>query len=90
MATVKIPTPLRRYTDTQKSVIIAGKNVNEIIDKLLQQYPDICDLICLDGQLEKYVNIFIGSDYIGDLDDGMNTVVDDNTIVRIILPIAGG
>ena len=39
MTTLKIPSPLRAYTDGEKQIEIAGKDVGEAIEELIAIYP---------------------------------------------------
>ena len=40
-STLKIPSPLRRFTDGQASLDVEGKNVEEVLNELFAKYPDI-------------------------------------------------
>ena len=41
MANIKIPTPLRVYTDNSALVTADGATVGEALNNLVQQYPDL-------------------------------------------------
>ena len=56
---LKIPSPLRRFTDDEASIEVNGYNVNEILKELFNAHPDIKGhLIEKDGNLRNFVNIF--------------------------------
>ena len=40
-STLKIPSPLRRFTNGQASLDVNGKSVKEVLDELFSKYPDI-------------------------------------------------
>ena len=40
-STLKIPSPLRRFTNGQASLDVSGKNVGEVLNELFTTYPDI-------------------------------------------------
>ncbi len=59
MATIRIPTPLRKLTDGKEEVAASGATVGEVIDNLERSYPGIKARICDDsGAVRKFVNIF--------------------------------
>ena len=59
-STLKIPSPLRRFTNGQASLGVDGKNVEEVLNELFIKYPDIKKhLMEEDGNLRNFVNIFI-------------------------------
>lgn len=90
MATVRIPSPLRRYTNGQSKVESSGANINEIIDSLDAQYPGVKARLCDDsGQIKRYVNVFVNDEEIRTLQGG-ETPVGDKDEVSIIPAMAGG
>ncbi len=90
MATIIIPTPLRKFTNSQSRVIIAGNNIKECINELTLNFPDLKkNLIDEHGQLRTFVNIFVGDDDIRNLQKE-NTAVKPDSIISIIPAIAGG
>jgi molybdopterin converting factor small subunit len=48
MATVRIPTPLRKLTNGQEEVKASGANVAAIITNLEGQFPGLRERICDD------------------------------------------
>lgn len=90
MATVRIPSPLRRYTNGQSKVESSGASINEIIDSLEAQYPGVKARLCDDsGQIKRYVNVFVNDEEIRTLQGG-DTPVGDKDEVSIIPAMAGG
>lgn len=90
MATVRIPTPLRKHTDGQEEVSAAGATIGEIITDLEKNYPGIKARICDDaGAVRKFVNIFANEEDIRYLQN-LETPVKDSDEVSIIPAIAGG
>lgn len=90
MATVRIPTPLRKYTEGAEEVSIAGSNVGAILESLESNYPGIRERICDDkGAVRRFVNIFVGEEDIRFLDN-LDTAVKDDDEVSIVPAIAGG
>jgi molybdopterin synthase sulfur carrier subunit len=90
MAILKIPTPLRSYTNGQVEVDVNGDNVSEVMHQLVEKFPTLKPhLYNGDGQLRPFVNLFVGENNINDL-QGLATPLDKNTRVILIPSIAGG
>jgi len=90
MATVRIPTPLRKLTDGKEEVAAAGSTVGEVITNLEKAYPGIRARICDDsGAVRKFVNIFANDEDIRFLNN-LDTPVKDSDEVSIVPAIAGG
>lgn len=90
MAILKIPTPLRSYTDGQVEVRVGGKNVAEAMKELVQRYPTLQPhLYNGDGKLRPFVNLFVGEHNVKDL-QGMSTPLADDARVLLVPSIAGG
>lgn len=90
MATVRIPSPLRRYTNGQSKVEGSGATIRELIGNLEAQYPGIQSRLCeTDGQIKRYVNVFVNEEEIRTL-QGADTPLADRDEVSIIPAMAGG
>jgi sulfur-carrier protein len=90
MATVRIPTPLRTYTQDKDEVTAPGATVGEVLKSLDQQYPGIGSrLLDEKGGVRRYVNIFHNDEDIRFLKD-LETPVGDEDRLAIIPAIAGG
>ena len=90
MATLKIPTPLRSYTNGQSEIAVNGDNVAQAMEHLIQKFPTLKPhLYNGDGNLRPFVNLFVGENNIKDL-QGLETPLDENARVILIPSIAGG
>ncbi len=90
MATIFIPTPLRKFTNSTARLEIQGGNVSEIIAALTESYPELKKhLINADGNIPNFINIFVDDDDIRNLQQE-KTVVNENSVVSIVPAIAGG
>jgi adenylyltransferase/sulfurtransferase len=90
MAVLRIPTPLRSYTNGQAEVPVAGANVDAAMKDLVAQYPALKPhLYNGEGSLRPFVNLFVGQDNVKDL-QGLETPLEENTQIRLIPSIAGG
>ncbi|HAJ38679.1 MAG TPA: molybdopterin synthase sulfur carrier subunit [Chloroflexi bacterium] len=90
MATVYVPTPLRRLTGGQAKVEVAGEDIGTIIQAVDAQYPGVADrLLDDDGNIKRFINVFVNDSEIRGL-QGMHTPVKANDKVSIVPAMAGG
>ena len=90
MPILKIPTPLRSYTDGQVEVKVDGRSVGEAMENLVVKYPTLRPhLYNGDGKLRPFVNLFVGGQNVKDL-GGLTTPVVEDTRVLLVPSIAGG
>lgn len=90
MPTLRIPTPLRSYTEGQSEIPVQGQNVSEALDDLTTKYPQLTQHLYSDeGELRAFVNLFLGEEDIRHL-QGTDTPLKDDDKLRIIPSIAGG
>jgi MoaD family protein len=90
MATVRIPTPLRKLTQGKEEVSAAGRTIGELIADLEKHYPGIRERICDEsGAVRRFVNIFVAAEDIRFLQN-LETPVKDADEVSIVPAIAGG
>ena len=90
MASVRIPTPLRKLTNDLEVVSAAGANVGEILDNLDKAFPGLRERICDEqGNVRRFVNIFVSDEDIRFLQE-LATPLKDTDEVSIVPAIAGG
>ncbi|MEW6030034.1 MAG: MoaD/ThiS family protein [Chloroflexota bacterium] len=90
MPTLKIPSPLRYYTNGQADVPVRGATVHEAMGSLVEQFPSLKPhLYDSGGKLRAFVNLFVGEDNIRDL-QGLDTPLAEDALVRLIPSVAGG
>jgi sulfur-carrier protein len=90
MAILKIPTPLRSYTNGLTEVHVAGGNIAEAMQDLVKQYPTLKPhLYNGEGRLRPFVNLFLGENNVNDL-QGLDTPLAEDARVLLIPSIAGG
>ncbi len=90
MATVRIPTPMRRYTNGERLTTVSAGTLAGAIKELGGRYPGLADRLLDDsGQLHEFVNVFVNDQDVRLL-DGLATPLDDRAEVSIIPAMAGG
>ena len=90
MATIRIPTPLRKYTQGKEEVQIVGATVQAVIEALEHSHPGIRERILDEhGKVRRFVNVFVGDEDIRFLEN-LQTPVAERDEISIIPAIAGG
>ena len=88
--TIRIPTPMRKLTNDQELVEAAGANIGELIEDLEKSFPGIKERLCdQNGNVRRFVNIFLNDEDIRFLEDKATTVKEGDEI-SIVPAIAGG
>jgi MoaD family protein len=90
MATVRIPPVLRPKTGGQSEVEAGGGTVGEVLRTLTSDHPDTeSQLFGAEGELNRYVNVYLNDEDVRVL-DGLDTSVSDGDTVVILPAMAGG
>jgi len=87
---VRIPPPLRRFTNNVDVIEITAGTILELLEKLESRFPGICERLCDEqGQLRRFVNIYVDGEDIRFL-SGLMTEIKDGAEISIVPAIAGG
>jgi sulfur-carrier protein len=86
---VQIPTPMRQHTEGQTVVEAAGTTVKGVLDDLGAKFPGVTARIFDNGQVRRFVNIYLNDEDIRYLDN-LATPVKDGDELAIIPAVAGG
>jgi len=90
MATVFVPTPLRRLTGGHSKVEAAGHDIAGVFQAMDAQFPGVSEkLLDEEGDVKRFINVFLNDDEIRSL-QGMSTPVQDGDRVSIVPAMAGG
>ena len=88
--TVRIPTQLRELSGGNAEVTAEGGSLATVLDGLETAYPGFRERLFDDqGELRRFVNVFVDDEDIRFL-DGVNTDVKDGATVSIVPAVAGG
>ena len=87
--TVKIPTQLRAMTDGEAELKVEGSTVGEALDAVFAQHDGLRDRITQDGDLRRFVNVYVSGEDIR-FQDGLETTISDGDEVTILPAVAGG
>lgn len=86
---VSIPTILRSYTGNARSVEASGESLKNLISDLDSKFPGLGDRLLENGQLRRFVNIYINDEdvrFMGSLEAKLT----DGDSVTILPAVAGG
>ena len=90
MATVKIPPVLRPSTNGEKEVDAGGESVGAVLTALAEQHPSTRGQLFGDnGDLNRYVNVYLNDEDVRVL-DGLETTVSESDTLVILPAMAGG
>ena len=90
MATVRIPKVLQAHAGGQAEVEAAGADVGEVLRALTAEHPGTGEqLFGDDGDLNRYVNVYLNDEDVRVL-NGLGTAVKDGDTVVILPAMAGG
>ncbi len=90
MATVMVPTPLRRLTGGQAKVTVEGNDIASLLYAVDQKFPGIAEKVLDgDGNVKRFINVFVNESEIRTL-QGLATPVSESDRVSIVPAMAGG
>ena len=81
---LRIPTPLRSYTEGAKEVDVEGATVDELLRALDERFPGIrFRVVDEQGRLRKHMKVFVGADSVRDLSTPV-AGVDEVTLMQAL------
>jgi len=90
MANVRIPPVLRSAVGGEKELTADGSSVGEVLRSLARSHPDTeAQLFAPDGELNRYVNVYLNDEDVRVL-DGLDTSVGEGDTLVILPAMAGG
>jgi sulfur-carrier protein len=90
MSTVKIPPVLRASVGGAKEVEASGASVGDVLRSLAAQHPATeSQLFSEEGDLNRYVNVYLNDEDVRVL-DGLDTSVSESDTIVILPAMSGG
>ncbi len=87
---VRIPTPLRKFTNNAEAVEVSGATVGEALASLTDSHPELKSRLFTDeGSVRRFVNIFANDEDIR-FQENLETSLNDGDSISIVPAIAGG
>jgi sulfur-carrier protein len=87
--TVKIPAQLRPATGGEGEVEVEAATVGDALDAVFSTHEGLRDRITENGDLRRFVNVYVAGEDIR-FADGLATEVADGAEVTILPAVAGG
>ncbi|MBA3747429.1 MAG: MoaD/ThiS family protein [Solirubrobacterales bacterium] len=87
--TVKLPTQLRDAAGGASQLPAEGETVGEVLESLFADHGELRDRLYLDGDLRRFVNVYLSGEDIRFL-DGLDTAVPAGASLTILPAVAGG
>ena len=89
MASVRIPTVLRKHTDGQAKLQASGGTVREVFSEVVTDHPDLQDKLFEGDRVRGFINVYVEDEDIRYL-DGLDSSVDEDDEISIMPAVAGG
>ena len=86
---VRVTANLQKLVGDQRSVHAEGANVRDLLDDLERRYPGFKRMLVTDGQLHRFVNIYLNDEDIRFLRQ-LDTPLREGDIISILPALAGG
>jgi MoaD family protein len=80
---------MRPHTENQAVVEAQGGTVKAALDDLGRRYPGITQRLFENGQVRRFINVYLNDEDVRYL-EGLDTAVKDGDEVSIIPAVAGG
>lgn len=87
--TVKLPTQLRDTVGGVAAVQAEGGTVGEALESVFASHGELRDRLYQNGDLRRFVNVYLGGEDIRFL-DGLDTTLPDGSELTILPAVAGG
>ena len=90
MALVKLPPVLRPHVSGMSEVELEGSTVGDVLRALADRFPNASDqLFSGEGQLNRYVNVYVNDEDVR-VQGGLETTVGEDDTIVILPAMAGG
>ena len=86
--TVRIPSPLRQYTEQVSEIRMEGKTVGEVLENFKARFPE-ADTRFFSTKTSRFMNLYLNDQDVRSLEN-LKTPVNENDTLSIVFAIAGG
>jgi molybdopterin synthase sulfur carrier subunit len=85
---VRIPSPLRQYTEQKSEVVLEGKSVGEVLENFKVRFPEASARF-FSTRTARYMNLYVNDQDVKTLNN-LDTPVGEKDVLSIVFAIAGG
>ena len=89
MITIRIPPTLRTETEGASTVEGNGETVRDLLDDLTGRFPALRERIYPEGELARFVNVYVEGEDVRTR-DGLETAVSEGSTIILLPAMAGG
>jgi sulfur-carrier protein len=89
VSVVRIPPTLRDETGGQAALEARGDTVREVLEDIAGRFPALRERIYSDGDLARFVNVYVEGEDVRTR-EGLETTVEDSSTVILLPAMAGG
>lgn len=89
MSVIKLPTQLRDVAGGNAEVTVEGDTIRAALEALFTEYEELRGRITENGELRRFVNIYLAGEDIRYL-DGLDTALPAGAELTILPAVAGG
>ena len=86
---VKVTATLQKLVGGQRIIKGEGSTVGELLDDLESRHPGIKDMVMVEGEIHRFVNIYLNDEDIRFLSQ-LDTPVQEGDVLSILPALAGG
>ena len=86
---VKVTATLQKLVGGARIVHGEGGTVRELLDDLESRHPGIKDMVMVDGQIHRFVNIYLNDEDVRFLAQ-LDTRISEGDVLSILPALAGG
>ena len=89
MTKIRIPPTLRERTAGERELAAEGETVRDLLQDLIERFPQLREQLVEDGELARFVNVYLEGEDVRTL-DGLDTEVKPDSTVILLPAMAGG
>jgi MoaD family protein len=86
---VRVTANMQKHLGGERSINADGSNVRELLADIDARFPGFRDMVMTDGEIHRFVNIYLNDEDIRFLDQ-LDTSLKDGDVVSILPALAGG
>ena len=86
---VRLTANLQTLVGGQRSILEEGDSVRELLENVDSRYPGFKQVLVTDGQLHRFVNIYLNDEDIRFLEQ-LDTPLNEGDVLSILPALAGG
>jgi molybdopterin converting factor small subunit len=87
--TVRLATPLRRFSGGKPEITASGGTLEEVLLNIDSISPGFADKILENGEIKRFVNIYVNNEDVR-LGKGLETEIGEDDTISILPAVSGG